>query len=186
MITCNNPDANPRQSNGRPLEIFSFHLMLQDEDDAGMDEDEEDSSEDSDDLEGMSLPSDSILSRPGVPSTIIAPPLAAQMPAAVLAAQFRPPKPPHRSATAGHGMPGGSKRSHQLFSPPQRYSGDDMAVSYHSPSSLGGVMGTSPVLVTYQSPGGSGGNQFVGGSPMQMTPVFSSLEQSMHSRLGQR
>ena len=145
------------------------------------DEDEDEDSDDSDELEGMSLPSDSILSRPGVVSTVIAPAAAATLAAGQQ--HYRPPKAPHRSATA---LPGG-KRSHQHFTEPQRYSGDDMAVSYHSPSSFGvggDVMGTSPVLVTYQSPGGSGGG--VGGSPMQMTPVFSSIEHSMHSRLGHR
>lgn len=140
-----------------------------------MEEEEEDSSDDSDGLEGMSLPSDSILHRPHVPSTVIAPQLMAH--------PARPPKHPARSHTMGGPM--GGKRSHHHFEP-QRYSGDDMAISYHSPSSLGGgggggdVMGTSPVLVNYMSPGQCGSN---GESPMQMTPVFSSLE---HSRLGMR
>lgn len=130
---------------------------------------EEESSEDSDGLEGMSLPSDSILSRPNVPSTVIAPQL--------LAPHARPPKHPARPHTMGGGT-GSGKRSHHHFEP-QRYSGDDMAISYHSPSSLGGgdVMGSSPVLVNYMSPGHCGSGE----SPMQMTPVFSSLE---HSRLG--
>ena len=136
-----------------------------------MDEEDEDgSSDDSDGLEGMSLPSDSILSRPNIPSTVIA---QQQM----VARQTRPPKHPARSHAMG-GVTGGAGRNHHHPFEPQRYSGDDMAVSYHSPSSLGmgDVMGTSPLLVQYMSPGQCGSGE----SPMQMTPVFSSLE---HSRL---
>ena len=164
---------------------------MQDEED-GMDDGMDDgmeSDDDSDELEGMSLPSDSILSRPGVPTVTSAS-------AAAAAPTQRPPKHPTMRSASMHPAPlssgggGGSKRGgsqhHHHPAVPQRYSGDDMAVSYHSPSSFVDhhcvMMGTSPgALVTYASPGGHSG-----GSPMQMTPVFSSLEHNMQSRLGQR
>ncbi len=135
------------------------------EEDDDMDEDrDEDGDESSDELEGMSLPSDSLLSRPRVPS--------GRSPQAL---HMRPPKHPrvahgdapflgaaeHHRRGGGRGGPkhGGFGRSH-----------DEMAVSY-SPSSFNEVAGTSPLLVNYDNHVGSG-------SPMQMTPVHNVMEQS--------
>ncbi|GAX81547.1 hypothetical protein CEUSTIGMA_g8975.t1 [Chlamydomonas eustigma] len=136
------------------------------EDSADMEEDHEEeedvegvSSEDSDGLEGMSLPSDSLLSRPNVRNHNSA-------------ASLRPPKHPRAMApmlSLGHGSVM-KDRQHLLSH------ADDMAVSY-SPGSFGDVVGTSPVLVNYTSP------NMGGGSPMQMTPVHYVIQQQMRAAL---
>jgi hypothetical protein len=135
-----------------------------DEEEAAMDDGTDDDDSSGDELEGMSLPDESILARPGL-----------------LAALGRPPKGGHaraqRAITAPPtmlGMHGGGGAKHV------RYGHEDMAVSY----SPGGVQystgdvtptGTSPVLVNYMSP--------CAGSPMQMTPVFHHHMEAVQHRL---
>lgn len=137
------------------------HSDVDDDEQEGMDAgsgDEDSSSED--ELEGMSVPSDSILARPGLPP-------ARGVPASKGMAHMPPP-------STMLGLHGGLRGKRPLM--------EDMAMSY-SPGHFGSTddttpAGTSPVLVNYISPAGA--------SPMQMTPVMHSGMAQAGLRLGRR